>query len=442
MTRILCAVGLLVLAVPARADTLRLGEGTSLADALARAVDGDEIVIPAGTWPGGVRIERSVTLRGEPGAVIDGGGVGTVITVLAPGVRIVDLEIRGSGNAMLNPETNVDACIWVAPTAVRAEIAQNRLPDCLFGIYLQRASDSRVVGNVVHGRPHLREADRGNGLHVFDAERVHVLDNLVTGARDGLYVSASDDCRFEANVIRGVRYAIHYMWSHRNILRNNETTDSLVGFALMQSRGLSVTENRIARNSRAGLLVRDGDDGRYARNDIVGNGSGLFVYNSIRERFEDNLVAHNDVGLRIWGAMVVDGVFERNSLLGNQQQVFYFGNRDMTWGETGAGNHYSDYLGWDQDDDGIGERPYRVDNLTASLLASYPAAVLLLRSPALELLAHLEEDLPVLAVHTVTDRAPLVAPPRSTEPVRALLPEGWRDRRAPRTADDSADVPM
>jgi nitrous oxidase accessory protein len=427
-------------AARARAETIRLGsEVPSLADALARASDGDEIVVPAGRWEGVARIERSVTIRGEEGAVLDGAGHGTVLTVLAPDVTLRGLEIRGSGNAMSNPDTNVDACVWMAPTALRAQVLDNALPDCLFGIYVQRAHETVVAGNTVHGRPELREADRGNGIHVFDADRVTVRDNVIEGTRDGLYVAAADDCHFERNMIRRVRYAVHYMWSHRNVLRENETTDSLAGFALMQSNDLLVEHNRIARNRRAGLLLRDGQTSVYRHNEIVANGSGVFLYNSLRERLEENLIAHNDVGLRIWGAMVVECVFSRNSLVGNAQQIFYFGTRDTTWGRADPGNHYSDYLGWDQDDDGVGERPYRVDSFTATLLHRFPAAVLLLRSPALELLSHLQQNLPMFRVHTVTDHGPFVAPTRSLDELRGLEPEGWRER-AREGSDGDADL--
>ncbi len=106
---LIVALASLWAAVPclAEARVLRLGrDAPDLASALAAAADGDEIVVPAGTWEGGVRIERSITLRGEPGAVIDGGGRGTVLEVQAPLVVLRELEVRGSGNGMENPRTN------------------------------------------------------------------------------------------------------------------------------------------------------------------------------------------------------------------------------------------------------------------------------------------------------------------------------------------------
>ena len=136
------------------------------------------------------------------------------------------------------------------------EVRNSRFPDCLFGIYVQQSDRAQIVGNEVHGRPTLREVDRGNGIHLFDASHVVVEGNVIDGTRDGLYISATDDSRIIGNRIHHVRYAVHYMWSHRNHLEDNEATDSLAGFALMQSHDLVVVGNRMARNRRAGLLAR------------------------------------------------------------------------------------------------------------------------------------------------------------------------------------------
>ncbi|MBX7190609.1 MAG: nitrous oxide reductase family maturation protein NosD [Sandaracinaceae bacterium] len=448
--KVIAATGLaasaLATAAPAEARVWTLGvDAPSLEAALAAAADGDEIRIPPGQWRGGVRVTRSVTLRGEEGAVVDGQGEGTVLEILAPLVVIEGLEVRGSGNGMENPRTNVDACLWSSPAADGLEVRNSRFPDCLFGIYVQQSDRAQIVGNEVHGRPTLREVDRGNGIHLFDASHVVVEGNVIDGTRDGLYISATDDSRIIGNRIHHVRYAVHYMWSHRNHLEDNEATDSLAGFALMQSHDLVVVGNRMARNRRAGLLARDGQRSVYRHNDIVANGTGIFVYNSIREHFEENLVAHNDIGMRIWGALAVDDVFARNSLIGNAQQIFYFGNRDMRWGEPTEGNHFSDYLGWDQDHDGVGERPYRVDSLTSNLIYRFPAAALLLRSPALELLAHLQDGLPMFRVATVTDTAPITEPTRAVEDARRLQPEGgWHamSETFSAEADEGHDLSM
>jgi len=54
-----------------------------------------------------------------------------------------------------------------------------------------------------------------------------------------------------------------------------------------------------------------------------------------------------------------------------------------------------------------------VDSFTASLLVRYPSAALLLRSPALEVLTHLADRMPLLRTPTIIDRAPLMRAPAS-----------------------------
>lgn len=402
--RSLLAATLLV-CLPARAEVLRPSASEDLAAVVARAVDGDVVEVTPGTWAGPIRVERAITLRGA-GGVIDGGGRGQVIVVTAAGVTLEGLDVRASGSDLGTP----DACVWTAPSATGVVVARGRFTDCAFGIYVQRSNHAVVEGNVIEGRAGVREADRGNGIHFHDASFVTIRDNVVSGARDGLFIGATDDSVIEGNHVRGTRYGVHYMWSHRNVLRGNVVEDGLAGFALMQSHGLRVEDNVAVRNRRVGMLLRDGQDCVIRGNRLVGNGQGLFVYNSLRERLEDNVIVHNDVGAKLWGALIVESVFTGNAFIGNGRQISYVGRRDLVWGDGHPGNHFSDYLGWDQDGDGAGDRPYRVDGLSSAVIERHPVAVLLLRSPALELLSHLEQRMPVLRAFTVVDRAPRVRP--------------------------------
>lgn len=56
--------------------------------ALEAAAPGDVIVVPPGTWAGHLVITRTVTLRGGPGVVVDGGGAGPLLRVEAPAAEV------------------------------------------------------------------------------------------------------------------------------------------------------------------------------------------------------------------------------------------------------------------------------------------------------------------------------------------------------------------
>src|SRR5262245_15526677 len=108
---LMCATACAQDSTPARPGLHRSSVAApgSASVALDRVSPGDTIVLAAGTHHGPLRVARPVVLRGEPGAVVDGGKRGSVIVVAASGAVIEDLELRGSGSDV----TKVDAAIQV-----------------------------------------------------------------------------------------------------------------------------------------------------------------------------------------------------------------------------------------------------------------------------------------------------------------------------------------
>jgi len=403
------AVALLLLVAGRVAGAARVEVGSEHASDLQAVLDaaqpGDVITLSGGPFSGPLRIGRALVIRGAA-AVVDGAGRGRVIEIVAPGVRIEGLVVRNSGQDLSAP----DACIFVAPGATGAVLEGNRLEGCAFGIWVHETDGVQILDNDIAGREDLRQTDRGNGIHLFDASHLVVRGNRVTKARDGIYVSATEDSLIEGNTTSHIRFGIHYMYSYRNTLRANVARDNTVGFALMESHDLVVEDNRAVGNRRNGLLFRDTEGSVVRRNELESNGNGMFFFSSVDNVIEDNRIVDNEMGMKVWAGTQRNRIRE-NVLRGNRQQVFYVGSEDQVWGEEGVGNYWSDYLGWDQDGDGIGDRPHRVDSFSARLLYRYPGAALLLRSPALETLSMLADRLPLLRTPTVVDVAPLLREP-------------------------------
>ncbi len=378
-----------------------------LQSVIDRAQDGDVIELSSGRWQGPLRIDKAIILRGE-NAVIDGRNVGNVIVIDAPGARIEGLTLQNSGSDVGAP----DCCVFVTKRATGAVIRDNRMQGCVFGIWVHETEAAQIVGNHIMGRTDLRSADRGNGIHLFNASHLVVSGNHVEQARDGIFVSATEDSLIEDNVTVNLRFGVHYMYSYSNTLRGNVANDNAIGLALMESLHLVVEDNEALRNDRYGILFRDVQHSEIRRNRLEQNGHGMFFFSSTDNVIEDNRIANNEVGMKIWAGTRRNRV-SGNHIVGNRQQVFYVGAEDQSWGEDGPGNRWGDYIGWDQDGDGIGDRPHRVESFKARLLYQYPAVALLLRSPALEMLSHLSERLPVMRSPTIVDHAPLVGEPAS-----------------------------
>jgi nitrous oxidase accessory protein len=362
----------LIAALPltsASAAVIRVGvDAPTPQAAIAQAREGDVVELPPGTWPGPVRLDKALTLRGR-GGVLDGGGVGTVLVVDAPGARIEGLELANGGDDVGAP----DACIFITERATGALVRDSTMRGCTFGIWVHQTRDVQLLDNRIEGHTELRVADRGNGIHLFDASGLVVRGNRISRARDGIYVSATEDSLIEGNLTEDQRFGIHYMYNERN-----------------------------------GILFRDVQFSEIHRNRMERNGIGMFFFSSTENSIRANRIAHNEVGLKIW-AGTRRNVVEENWIVGNRQQVFYVGAEDQVWGESARGNYWGDYVGWDQDGDGVGDRPHRVDSFKAKLTYQYPAAVLLLHSPALEMLSHLSDALPLLRTPTVVDLSPVLS---------------------------------
>ncbi len=398
-----CFAWLVVTASPGTAAVVAVEAGPGALDAALRdALPGDVLELLPGTFPGPVLVDKAVTLRGR-GGVIDGENHGTVLRIRAAGARIEGVTIRRSGFDIGAP----DSCVYVEATATGAVVQDNLLEECAFGIWVHQTDGAQVVGNRVHGRAEVRRSDRGNGIHLFNGSNLIVRDNVVATARDAFYVGATEHSLIESNRADDARMGIHYMYSYSNTIRSNVMTQNTVGIALMESRHLIVEANEASDNTRQGLLFRDVEGSQIRRNRLERNGVGMFFFSSVGNEIIDNVVIGNEMGLKIW-AGTKDNRVEGNVIRGNREQVFYVGSEDQIWGESGPGNTWGDYLGWDQDGDGIGDRPHRVDSFVAGLLYRYPSAVLLLRSPALELLSHLSDTMPLLRVPTVVDVAPVI----------------------------------
>lgn len=384
----------------ASAKTLVVGrDAPTVQAAVDRAAPADTVVLPEGDWPGPVQVDKALTLTSHGGVLT--GHEGTTLRVAAPGVVIDGLKVRGSGTNLSGP----DACIRLEPEAVGAVVRNSTLMRCLFGIWVHKTHSAQIVGDHVEGIGELYPSEKGNGIHVFNGEQVVVQHNVVVDARDGIYISNTTHSLIVGNTVSHLRYGIHYMYSYNNTLLNNVADHNIGGLALMESHGLTVVGNVARGNERRGILFRDVAFCTIKNNRVENNGEGLFFFSSVDNTIADNVIAHNQVGARIWAGTHRNKV-EGNAFIANQQQILYVAASDDHWGS----NYWSDYLGWDQDGDGRGDRPYRVGGLVSVLLDRYPQAVLLLSSPAMELLNWLEDRLPALRVPTIVDDYPLIAP--------------------------------
>lgn len=379
------------------------------AAALAEARAGDTVRVAAGVYPGELVVEVGVVLIGEPGAVLDGGGRGTVVTLAADSIELSGFTIRGSGRSLDRDEAAVKV--------VRGEgcrVLGNRIEESLHGIYLLEAGGTIITGNRITGATGLVEARRGNGIHLFNSGGNRIEGNTIEGARDGIYFSFASRNQVLENEVTGTRYGLHYMYSDDNVFHGNYFARNAAGAAIMFSKRLTFRENYFVEHVgyRAyGVLLQTSEGVVAERNRIEGNLVGIFFDNSIGNLFRENLVAGNGTGIDMLTS-AEGNTFTENIIAHNRTAVRTArGGGENAWAHEGRGNYWGDREVFDLDGDGIGDRPYRVGDPFETLAGVRPVLAIFAGTPAALALSWAEEAFPVFGLPRVEDPAPLARAP-------------------------------
>lgn len=380
-----------------------------LAARIAAAPPGSTLQLEPGVHRGPVVVDRTLTLVGGEGVVIEGDGASSVITVDAPDVALRGLTVRGSGLSL----TEMHAGIVLTDEATGARVEANRLENNLIGVHIDGAAGALVRGNTILGRQDLRLNERGNGVYLWNAPGARVEDNNIRHGRDGIFTTTSRNNRFTGNRFEDLRFAVHYMYTNDSVVADNESVGNHVGYALMYSDRIRVLGNRSQSARDHGLLFNYANHATVRGNEVVGGGEKcVFIYNSNFGRFEANRFQGCGIGIH-FTAGSERNVMVDNAFIGNRTQVKYVGTRRLVWSEAGRGNYWSDHASFDLDGDGIADQAYHPNDLVDQAMWRAPQAKLLLSSPAVQLLRWAQSAFPALRPGGVVDVAPLMRPPQS-----------------------------
>jgi len=99
---------LIALAAPVSAADVAVQPGAgSLANAIAGAAPGDVLTLSDGIYDGPITIDRTLTLTGTAGTVIDGGHKGTVVTITGDDVVLRGVTVTGSGGVNADLDSGI-----------------------------------------------------------------------------------------------------------------------------------------------------------------------------------------------------------------------------------------------------------------------------------------------------------------------------------------------
>lgn len=360
-------------------------ESTGLQALIDATPRGGALIVPPGNYSGPIVITGPLDVSAPQGATIDGRGQGSVVTLAGRGVRFRGFTVRNSGRDVTEEAAGVKA------TGDGHIIENNRIGDVYFGIHVGDGAGMTVRDNVIVPGEH-HGARPGHGISAWHLRDSLLAGNQISHARDGIYLSFTNQVTVTDNRISDCRYGLHSMYSENAVFESNHATANLLGAALMTSNRLILRRNRITHHrdgpAAYGVLLKDIGDLTAEDNSILSNRIGVYAEavpsDPARQAvLTRNLIAGNEVGLALQStaALIVTG----NRIAENLSDVRPLGrslSSGMKWSRDGQGNSWGRYRGYDADRDGIGDQPFELDGAIDALLQRSAAIQAFLYTPA------------------------------------------------------------
>jgi nitrous oxidase accessory protein len=377
------------------------GSTKTITEAIKLANDFDTIRINPGVYAeGNIIVDKKVTIIGENFPVIDGNGIGEIFTVTSDDVHISGLSIRNSGISYLEENAGIKL-----KEVRNCSITNNKFINNFFAVYLAKSADCIIANNYIEGE-RKREANSGNGIHLWYCRDITVENNQIFNHRDGIYFEFVRHGKIVNNHSeRNLRYGLHFMFSDSCQYTNNTFKNNGAGVAVMYTKNVLMSENHFLKNwgpASYGILLKDISDSEIEKNIFDGNSTGVYMEGCSRVTIERNNFIKNGWALKLM-ANSMDNYFYDNNFIANSFDISTNSRQNFNTFEK---NYWSDYDGYDLDKDGFGDVPFRPVTMFSMMIESHPTSLVLLHSLFIDIMNIAESIIPAITPEALTDPNP------------------------------------
>ncbi|MVZ64658.1 nitrous oxide reductase family maturation protein NosD [Sphingobacterium sp. DK4209] len=388
----------------AQAATIEIGPGKhakTIKAGIAAAKAGDTVLVHAGVYrEGNIIIDKPLTLLGEGNPTLDGQKKFEPLSIKSHAVVIQGFTVKGSGHSSLDDIAGIKIY-----NTYDVKVLDNILDDNFFGVYSQNCRRLEIRGNKIRAYGKAEQLI-GNGIHAWKSDSLTIVGNEIVGHRDGIYLEFVTHTHALKNLSQNnLRYGLHFMFSHDNSYVENTFRSNGAGVAVMYTKNVHMENNKFEENwgdAAYGLLLKDISDSQIINNQFDRNTTGIFMEGSNRIHLEKNNFKDNGWAIKVQ-ASCMDNRFKDNNFLQNTFDVATNGSLSLNYFEQ---NYWDKYEGYDLDNDGIGDIPFRPVSLFSMLVERYPSAMLLFRSFMVALFDRTEKLLPSLTPEGLKDEKP------------------------------------
>jgi len=377
----------------------------TIKQALSESSEGDTLIVNGGIYTEGeISIDKRVSLFGVNKPVIDGRSKEAVITIRASGTIVRGFTISNSGKSDIREIAgirleDVQACL----------IDSNYFYNNYFAVYLANSSYCRVMSNRIEGFAET-ETSSGNGIHLWKGHHNTILNNNISGHRDGIYFEFVESSSIIGNLSeKNLRYGLHFMFSDDDIYKHNIFRENGSGVAVMYTRNVLMENNRFEFNwgsASFGLLLKDISNSIIRNNVFSKNTTGLYIEGSNNTIITHNEFIRNGWALRVLGDCYEDTITE-NNFRSNTFDLATNASRNMNYIHR---NYWDQYTGYDLDKNMTGDVPFHPVSFYSKLTEESPHTLMMLHSFFVDLLNQTERVVPTITPEAFKDREPLMKP--------------------------------
>lgn len=228
------------------------------------------------------------------------------------------------------------------------------------GIIMQIASaNNRVFNNTIY-------RNGGHGIQFFDrAYNNTIYSNRIYNNDDaGIYCVKSSYNQLYNNTVWNNTYGIHCFFnSYNTTISSNQVELNSYGIIIqLNCVNSSVSQNWVENNTNEGIIIHNNVfHCTVTNNSIISNIYGIKLSSS-----HNNTISYNEIGWNsnysIFSTESDDNIIYMNNIINNGGLLSqaYDDQSSNQWSYDDKGNYWSDYLGTDVNDDGIGDTPYYI----------------------------------------------------------------------------------
>ncbi|MEJ7676613.1 MAG: nitrous oxide reductase family maturation protein NosD [Segetibacter sp.] len=301
---------------------------------------------------------------------------------------------------------------WAAIKVVNSRnviIRNNRFFNNAAGVYLQNTTYSEITNNVIQGNT-IDEVESGNAVHCWKSDHLSILNNSLTGHRDGLYFEFVTASLIQNNnSFKNLRYGIHFMFSHNDTYIHNTFRSNGAGVAVMFSKGVIMRYNRFEESwgsGAYGILLKEISDGVVEHNTFLRNTVGIYMEGTSRISVSKNTFTSNGWAMRVQSSCM-DNTITQNNYFGNTFDVGTNGELQLN---KFINNYWDKYEGYDLNKDGYGDVHYMSVSLYSMIVEKMPTASVLLRSFMVTIMDKAERVIPSITPVELKDDKPFMKP--------------------------------